>query len=585
MVKELSHYSMENHPTVYDEEALTALQLAARTASKVNECIAEVNNIPKKVADDVKSHITGGTFDKQIDEHTETLTNSIENSARQLSETEKNLTARLNTLLGQVVPGGTSMDAEVIDSRTGADGTMYPSAGEAIRDQSRMAFSSSGVRVSTTNYASVMNNAGNAPMNRFVFIDGAITEDMVADLPEYGEYGCLLTMNYTTLNPHGAVQLYFNARNEAYFRFEYGSATAAVKWQMWCRFVTSQSAGCLNFCTGMSPRVRIEIDNVEKVLRIVDDANNGILFGGEHFAAVNTLVNTSVSLETETNGTYLFYIRNKQLLKEVFTAYRAKSGDIIVAELYMNTLNGGIVHTVAFIAKPFGSDIFRGHASDIFRTVCCVGDSYTSGYIGTANGVSNTNEEYAWPHYLANLTGNTFHNCGVSGANVITWQEHERGLAKVRSVGPVQAYIVGLGLNDKSDSDRAIPLGTIADVGTNNRSYYGGLSKIVSELHKISPDAFIFVQTMPAWDEVSMQYNNAIREMVAAFGEAYNVHLLDLYNYVHWYALGDVATHASQGHYTAIGYQKFAELLRHVWSEYVTNHPNAFANVHNIPVE
>ncbi|MBQ7770781.1 MAG: hypothetical protein IJ373_06305, partial [Clostridia bacterium] len=36
----LNHYAIENPPTVYDEEALTALELAARSAYKVNEIIA-----------------------------------------------------------------------------------------------------------------------------------------------------------------------------------------------------------------------------------------------------------------------------------------------------------------------------------------------------------------------------------------------------------------------------------------------------------------------------------------------------------------------------------------------------------------
>lgn len=38
------HYSYESIPTVYDEDALTALELAARTAGKVNECVKAFNN-------------------------------------------------------------------------------------------------------------------------------------------------------------------------------------------------------------------------------------------------------------------------------------------------------------------------------------------------------------------------------------------------------------------------------------------------------------------------------------------------------------------------------------------------------------
>lgn len=38
-----NHYSMNNPASVYDEEALTALELAGRTAQKVNECVDTVN--------------------------------------------------------------------------------------------------------------------------------------------------------------------------------------------------------------------------------------------------------------------------------------------------------------------------------------------------------------------------------------------------------------------------------------------------------------------------------------------------------------------------------------------------------------
>lgn len=42
-VKPIHHYAMENPASVYDEEALTALELAARTAGKVNECVKTIN--------------------------------------------------------------------------------------------------------------------------------------------------------------------------------------------------------------------------------------------------------------------------------------------------------------------------------------------------------------------------------------------------------------------------------------------------------------------------------------------------------------------------------------------------------------
>lgn len=112
---------MTNPASIYDEEALTALELAARTAKRVNDCIGEVNQIDDKTAAAAKKEtqklIDNGTFDEQIGEHLD------------------NLNERVDNLLGSVKTGSTTLDAEVIDLRVGADGTTYPNAGESFRKQ------------------------------------------------------------------------------------------------------------------------------------------------------------------------------------------------------------------------------------------------------------------------------------------------------------------------------------------------------------------------------------------------------------------------------------------------------------------
>jgi len=45
MIRKIGHYSLENPCSIYDEEALTALQLAARTAGKMNEVIEGFNDL------------------------------------------------------------------------------------------------------------------------------------------------------------------------------------------------------------------------------------------------------------------------------------------------------------------------------------------------------------------------------------------------------------------------------------------------------------------------------------------------------------------------------------------------------------
>lgn len=145
------HYSMENPASVYDEEAMTALKLAGRTTAKVNETVQAFNELethtndhldqqdqtieermtaqdnritkmnnetmPNKVVSEFQKNLDNGTFEGMVNEYT------------------GNLEARVNNLLGTIQVGTTTMDAEIIDMRTGADNETYTSAGSAIRSQ------------------------------------------------------------------------------------------------------------------------------------------------------------------------------------------------------------------------------------------------------------------------------------------------------------------------------------------------------------------------------------------------------------------------------------------------------------------
>lgn len=221
----------------------------------------------------------------------------------------------------------------------------------------------------------------------------------------------------------------------------------------------------------------------------------------------------------------------------------------------------------------------------IFRKVVCCGDSLTAGYINIGQGVSATNEDYAWPHYMSLLTGNEYINCGSSGANVFTWQERAECLAKARATGKVQAYIIGLGVNDSTNESALVPIGTVADIGTNNQTYYGGMSKLIRELNAISPKAKIFVQTMPGTTSAFLPYNQAVRDICEAYKTTYPVHCLDLYAYLSLYRTESILNDSIGGHRTAIGYQQFAENLRVIWSEYINTHISDFQDVYLIPID
>lgn len=120
MIKPLpSHYSMSSAPSVVDEEAMTALELAGRTVGKVNECVDYINNAVDKLPEDVENavneHIEDGDFDDAIDMY-----------AGELSK-------RIVTLENNYTPGGTTADAALYDIKLDANGKTHSTPGDAIR--------------------------------------------------------------------------------------------------------------------------------------------------------------------------------------------------------------------------------------------------------------------------------------------------------------------------------------------------------------------------------------------------------------------------------------------------------------------
>ena len=227
----------------------------------------------------------------------------------------------------------------------------------------------------------------------------------------------------------------------------------------------------------------------------------------------------------------------------------------------------------------------------IFKKVVCIGDSYTKGLIkNPESGVLLDVPEYSWVEHMKNKTGNEWINRGISGATVSSWLTNENGLAKVVSDGKSQAYIVGLGINDSkvTNGSTRTPIGTSADIGTEAETYYGKMSKIITSLAEISPNAVIFINTCP-WDihadnpaeaDRLALYNTAVRDIVEHYKATLNIHCLDLADkYASFFEPYEFQRFQGSAHPTAEGHARLANIMEYCLSDYMHDNATSFNNV------
>ena len=156
-IKKIEHYAIENPASVFDEEALTALELAGRTAHKVNEIVGTVDEFIDETNEEIERF--EGSMDKRMREVEETTAHCAEKieefetttiqetvvkeTARQIAEGSLDhvvvnnieiLGARLDNLLEMEGNVGNTA-AEVVDARIGNGGEQYENLGAALRGQ------------------------------------------------------------------------------------------------------------------------------------------------------------------------------------------------------------------------------------------------------------------------------------------------------------------------------------------------------------------------------------------------------------------------------------------------------------------
>lgn len=148
MINRLNHFALTAHKTIYDEEALSSLELLGRIGAKINEIITNVNEVnemveglPAEVENALNREIANGN-----------IANIVGPSV--LAELGGALD-ELNNRISRIVASSGQDNTEVVDMRTGHSVT-YPTAGDHVRALADGSAFNDAVRPGTVQHGRIM---------------------------------------------------------------------------------------------------------------------------------------------------------------------------------------------------------------------------------------------------------------------------------------------------------------------------------------------------------------------------------------------------------------------------------------------
>lgn len=210
---------------------------------------------------------------------------------------------------------------------------------------------------------------------------------------------------------------------------------------------------------------------------------------------------------------------------------------------------------------------YTGDDISVFTKILCIGDSLTDGFFNETNGSRLIMRNRSYPTKLQALTGVECTNLGYAGYTSVQWYDAYQN----EDISGYDACIIQLGVND------ALKGASTSDTQT---AFNNIVAKVKAENNGIK----IFVATIPpanGYMTTTMRAMSAtIRNIVEALDDD-NVYLVDLWNYGHT----DDLLAFDSGHLSAYGYLQLAMDYKAYISYIIRNNPNDFRYVQFIGTE
>lgn len=240
--------------------------------------------------------------------------------------------------------------------------------------------------------------------------------------------------------------------------------------------------------------------------------------------------------------------------------------------------------------QPLDVLVSDGGFSCIFRRICCIGDSLSSGEFEIVNSQGITEYldvyEHSWGQYLARMTGAKVWNFSRGG---MTAQEYCDSFADSMGFWDVkynaQVYLIALGANDLFYAQQTTPLGSVSDIDPadwrKNRSTFAGyFGQIVQRLQAQNPNAKFFFLTMPKqdtdsaeWAQRRADHADLLHRMAALFPNSY---VVDLHRYAPVYDRRFRDLYYLRGHMNPCGYLLTARIVASYLDYLIRHHMEDF---------
>ncbi|MBQ9117265.1 MAG: SGNH/GDSL hydrolase family protein [Clostridia bacterium] len=241
--------------------------------------------------------------------------------------------------------------------------------------------------------------------------------------------------------------------------------------------------------------------------------------------------------------------------------------------------------------KPLDNLAVDGGFCGIFRRICVVGDSLSSGEFEgpKADGSKSYHdfiEDYSWGKYLARACGS---DAFVFSRGGMTAKEYCESFAEANGFWDkdkaCQCYIIALGVNDVFN--RKMPIGSLSDIcpedyTKNADTFAGWYARIIQRYKEIQPDAKFFFVTTPrgGGDAERIRLGDEMAELLRSFAKYFeNSYVIDLHEYAPEYT-GELR-HAIYlgGHLTPTGYIMTAKMIGSYIDYIIRHNPDDFRQV------